>query len=924
MDLLHPRNSAGGEVHTPLRKREFGDRYSLDDSPVSRPEEQLDRVASKVNETIQAIKAVYLEIGFSDTEVALKKSEVFEALTETISTFSQNLQREKTSIQNECNWLRQQIRLIFLILNEDKGERIFSLADRWLLYQDDAQLQQEIAAEKSERNKAHKLPGLLQPRCSFADLLLVSSSSDSQGWVPPSYSLLQTKSRLNSMFLEALKVFLRVFRKFNQLNVAFWESIDVILEHWSPDPSDSFLCSIPSKAEADAHAKLIKDFDGILALLKLENRSLEPNAAGPETTTTDDQFAFIISNPSKRNARRVDGDYSARRMSNEDEMSRLRDVNYSIVRAIRSLKISRFTSGVIENMRKAVENTEDESRTRVSLLRNKLAHCLALADELSLARSDVILYLKEPELLQSGTKELVSSEGQIEVETLHFIHANPHELGLRNQHINFISKLLDTLQTIKQAKEERLAASKLACVRLWDTLTEPKDYVEHFLIQNDNLTDKALYNFETELRRLQEKRCEFMEEFILLTRKEIDKYNDMLFHATSQRKQFKYHDLDLTLIPDDKELILSEHEKELDSLKAEYQAKLNILSLYAELKEHLENQRFLVESSKNSKRLLEKNACQKLLHEERIRKKVQRHMPRVLSAIKSEIIRYNNDLLATGGRPINVGDLDLLEEVLVIEAEAANQQTTKSARSRPGREITKAVSPSRSVTSSRASSRTVSPVRVRSPIKARQSPQRLTKFAGLRCTLSPTRSDKLRAAPIRSPISLAHGSRIPSLAAREPLNFKSSLNSPPERSLDTFTSQSSPQQASGIGKDLSSGRELGALLKPLNSPLPPESTSNEIFSDIRDSSTLYSTCSRLSPLRADRLSNIQNRATAKKPASTNKLDKENESKTNASDVLRYDRGMDSYLSPNSFANSTILGDDYQTWREERIKELNRI
>lgn len=942
MDLLSSINSAGGEARTPprstdamrdLRSHSFDDSVVIENTQ-SRAAEQFDLVATKVNDTIQEIKSVYSEIGYSQEEIGAKKNEIFEAIRETISTFTQNLQHEKTSIQNECDWLRQQVHLIFSVLNEDRGEKVLSLTDRWLLFKDDPQLQQDIAAENSKWQLAKDSHMLLpQPsQFSYSSHLIGGSGKDFstlKGWKEPEYSLLEVKSRLNFIFLEALKTFVKVFRRFNELNVAFWENIDLIVEDWAPDLNDTFLCSIPNKAAAHAHAKLIKDFDDMLGDLKLEQR-IDHRAKISESK--NDNYAFIISSPRKRNSSRLESQSSSgRHLSFEDEMSRLRDINYSIVRTIRSLKVSKFNSAVLTNMRKAVENTDEEISKRVAHIREKLRLCLDLADALSLGKNDVITILKESGLSTPGLNLLVSREGQIEVETLHFILENPHELGLKDQHINFISKLLNTLQDIKKSKEQRLEFLKLACKRLWETLNESNDYVEMFLERNDNLTDEAIYNFEHELRRLQEKRREFIEEFIGSTREEIEKFHGLLFHTISQRQSFKYYELDLSFTTDDKERILTDHEEELERLKKEYQSKHKILDLYLELKDLLENQKFLIESSKNSKRLLEKNSCQTLLNEERIRKRVQRIMPRVLSALKKEILAYNNELISKGGKAINIGDADLFEEVLMIESDSDNLNVSKSTRSRPVKEAPKSVSPVKS----RASSRPISPIKQRSP-------QKVTKPLNHRSTLSPIKSDRQKVAIAKYTNSLAGGSGIPRLSSQDNRHQTSKtlcFKSPPLKPRDHFNIQSSPRQISNASSSSSSsGRSNSSQLHSLNEPLPPDTSAyNSVFSDARESSTLYSTCSRLSPLRGDSLSNVRQSNFAGKPVIHHEIDKENvnvmaggsvDDDSFALSPVRFNnsyKNTDSHisrLSTNSLANSTILGDDYQTWRDERIKELN--
>lgn len=950
MDLLPSVKSNATEVRTPPRpadSRRDNIFLSFDESTAhvntieGRAEEQFDLVASKVNETIREINVVYSEIGYSRADTSSKKNEIFEAISQTISTFNQNVQREKTGIQNECDWLRQQIHLIYSILDEDRGRKVLNLSDRWLLFRDDPQLQKDIAFENSrwllKRDSNHSLKHSSANQFSFSSLFLNGSSKDQtllKPWAEPQFSLLQTKSRLNLLFLDALKTFVRIFQKFNELNVAFWENIDTIMEDWHPDPNDTFLSSIPTKAEAYSQSQLIKAFYSMLEDLNID---LLLNHKQNIPNEKNDDYAFIISSPTKRGPKTQESrNFSGSTLSYDDKMSRLRDINYSIVRTIRGLKISRFNHEVLTKMHKAVENTESEIRTRAAHIREKLSLCLALTESLSLSKDDVITILREPGLANSDINQLVSREGQIEVETLHFILENPHELGLKDQHINFICKLLNTLQVIKTSKELRLQTLKLDCLRLWETLNESKEFIDGFIAENDNLTDEAIANFESELKRLQEKRREFIEDFIVSTREEIEKLHVKLYHTTSQRHAFKYFSLDMDFVTDDKEKILSEHETELDCLRSEFNSKRKILELYLDLKDLVADQKFLEDSSKNSKRLLEKNSCQTLLNEERIRKRLQKSLPRVLTTIKREILAFNDDLISKGGKAINIGEGDLFEEILMIEAGLNHLNANKTSRIRSSKENPRSASP----TKTRQMARSISPV------KPKSSPQKVTKYSNSRIALSPTKLDKLKNFSSRYPGTLASSSGIPKLSHRETestVTFKTgNFGSPTLR--DSFNLQSSPRQVSSSSQSSNqSSSSSGTLRMPsshfiqLNSL---QSSDNIIpqgmFFDRRESSALYSTCSRLSPLRGDSLSNIRQNPVLKKAPFHFEPDKENQfeggfvAEENSSlSPVRYNESFKnvdaliSRLSTNSLANSTILGDDYQTWRNERIRELNR-
>lgn len=919
----------GEDVRTPSHKTRQIDMMdsesTLHDSSRStlNTDQQFDIITTKVNQTIQELNSIYRLIGYSEQEIGEKKAEIFHVIQDTITLFTQNLQREKNNIQNECEWLRQQIRIILAMLNDNMGERTLNLSSRGIVFDDDKLINEGYKEDMLQKmnsyqnmmhssfynNSPFNFPHTL-PKDDFAAQEQYEYMISHQSKL----SLLQSKTKLNSLFLEVLKAFVKVFRKFNEHNVVLWENIEAIGECWPTNSNMALLKSLPNKQEAEEQAKLLDEFDETLKSLKLTNRNYKPESCiGLSQSRADDEFAFIISSPRKSQGSKLPEQEEHSTIELDTGMEKLRDVNYKIVRVIRSLKITKITTDTVQNLAKEVEWTEEEIQRRTNSMKDVVGKCLQYIDALSLTELDVISIQK----MQDISEEKEKNEGYFDVETLRFIETNPREFGLMDQHINFVTKLAITLKSLTDAKQKKWDHFSKACVLLWEKLGESRDYMQQFLDANSSLTDLCLTNLKMELNRLYIKRSEFIESFIVDVRKEIDSLQLALFYSEQQRREFKYCDYDVNEDNDDKEMVLNEHEAEVDKLKQEYASKEAVLSLYSQLNQLLDDQKFLVESSKDSSRLLSKNSCKILLNEEKIRKRIHKTMPRVIESLKKEIVSFNNQELSQGRRPISAGGQDLFEKVLVIESESMNQGPKFAGRARNSKPF--GARPASPAKSSTLGSARVSPIRNRSPTRVVKDSRR---------NISPTLSSKRNLS--------SHMQQGGHLEKKKQIDSTSRTSTSLANPLSYFESPVRPPEVSN-----SSVRRFGGtLLQPLNSPLGPTlSNITNVASrcDSRaDGSTLYSSCSRMSPLRSANLSNISSQGALSlidgyELADTS-LDKENnrrnfEQKFGLSPIrvcsnnkLRTEPTR--RLSSNSLANSTIIGDEYQLWRDEKIREIN--
>ncbi|KAK6459603.1 microtubule associated protein-domain-containing protein [Scheffersomyces xylosifermentans] len=926
-------------------------------------EHKFDVIATNVNKTIHELNAIYNLIGYSTQEIESKKSEIFSHIEETISNFTASLQREKSSIENETEWLRQQIRIILAMINDNKGDKSLSLLERGLVF-NDSHLYEEGYKEEVLR----KLSQIQQRKQSFYvtspfnESTLRDEQDNELNYEQqydymlkniPHLSLMQLKSKLNSIFLEVLKVFVQLLKKLNELNLEYVNKMEIIGDFRSPDANVQIISALPSKEDAEQHRILIGNFESTIRELNLEKNSKTlPGRSGSQNT-------FIVSSPRKARkeyeSTNIEASPPRPQETSDSQINYLRDINYQIVRVIRGLKFTKITPDILSTIQKEIDSCNLELQARSEKLNQIIETCFELINSLHLGDDQIMDIQKSFEIRNSGEATSNDNDGYFDVDTLKFIQADPTQFGLNDAHITYLERFSQVLQKIKDSKQQKWDQYVSSCKSLWEKLGENSEYTENFLRANSGLTDISLMNLKLELNKLYMKRSEFIDSFIADTRIEIEKLWDVLFYSKEQRIEFPYYHYDARNDETDKELVLSEHEQELALLQEEYKAKEPVLSYYDQLNDLIQDQVFLRESSKDSSRLLSKNSCKILLHEEKIRKKINKNMPKLLETIKAEVVKYNNKAIQEGKKPLMVNGEDFFEKLLLVESEQANQANKRPAVNRQ-RKTTSSESPPQPVKGRAA---TISPVkRGRSPTsmsarygtrtsKAAAVPSRRT--SPLKSTAGPEGSVKKTVVPVRTHRTLSEKTYNNPTTIRLTNAINSSIGShtSSRSTLDSpiqFTSRESPTKF------------VAAHLQPLNTPLIANSFSNnqnpEIYEDTIIDSTHQmnfsnqhmnlSNISRGSPLKLNgSLGNGVSLLSSKSrfsPVREVQLQKENSSPYEFSPIKlsmknSFLSSRDSIptvpssrrrISVTTCDSSTLVGDDYQTWRDEKIKQINGL
>lgn len=882
------------------------------------PSEMLDHLDSKkrfesivahVNQTLLELGEVYSEIGYSNREINQRQADVFLTIDDTIKSISSNALREKNLLQNECEWLRQQIRFMLATLNDSHGERTLKLSSRGIVFEDDVMYAtgyREDVKEQVHSFHHYNQPSFHDPTFGDAEEIGESDYSMQQQYdymtkTIPQLLLLQTKLLLNNIFLDVLKAFVKIFRKFADLSYRYWENVDIIGAEASK--TNSLTSQLPNKSEAEEYLKLTEDFEATVKQLRLT----EKVSKTPFTSmgnAHDDDNAFVILSPKKAKIRDLTrakedvADISGISQSSPDEtMGHLREINGKLITALRGLKIIKLNSQLILDLTAEVEQSKTEVANRAVEMKDFVNQCLDIVVILLLSDSDLI---KIQQRVIQAKGEDYAKEGPFDSEALKLIEGDILAFGLERSKLLYLQKLMHTLTHLRDSKQKKWNYYMSACQRLWDKLCESPQFISHFQQENSSLSETSLVNLKMELNRLYMKRSEFIGSFIVDAQKEIAEYQSLLLYSDSQRQAFDYFDYNADDDSDDKEQILNLHEAELNRLREEYESKKTILELYKELNEYLDDQKFLEESSKDSSRLLQKDSCKILMKEERIRKTIHRNLPRVIKALKEEVIQFNKTMISCEKKPFSINGQDLYEKVLTIESQSCNQRRPKFTRGVSPRKSS--VSPKRPepVNTHNGSSKGG---RLRSPIKVgKEALQRRVSPAinSVRSLKSPTLNES------KSSLALRHDTRVLK-EARNGLAATSLFESSPKafRNAPNSHVMTRPQ------------------LQPLHSPLNPELSISMNFSP--SESTLYSMCSRVSPLK-DKNTNSKADFSPIRETEFNAEDKENNSvykeKQLAGDAREIAKESTNHrLSTHSLANSTVISDVNEDWKEQRLRDI---
>ncbi|KAF1815783.1 hypothetical protein P152DRAFT_455498 [Eremomyces bilateralis CBS 781.70] len=272
--------------------------------------------------------------------------------------------------------------------------------------------------------------------------------------------------------------------------------------------------------------------------------------------------------------------------------------------------------------------------------------------------------------------ELGTPSAQTEQRIVECAESYPEQLGLREADIKRLQATRDRFANEKAGRERKVAEVGGQIRGLWERLGVEKQYRTQFERRNRGVGMKVLNEYEEELRRLLELKRQNLGVFVEEARLRLQELWDELFFSEEEMLVFTPAFSDVHT-----DALLSSHESEIARLTAIQSERAPILALVSRHRNLLEDRASLAASSQDASRLMnrgqkgEKRDPGKLLREEKMRKRIQKELPKLEAELRNKLMdweaEYGRDFLVWGDRY-----LDELEDGAV--AEAAKKQPTRS------------------------------------------------------------------------------------------------------------------------------------------------------------------------------------------------------------------------------------------------------
>ncbi|GAV47671.1 hypothetical protein ZYGR_0H05170 [Zygosaccharomyces rouxii] len=234
--------------------------------------------------------------------------------------------------------------------------------------------------------------------------------------------------------------------------------------------------------------------------------------------------------------------------------------------------------------------------------------------------------------------------------------------------IESLEKVLREQQTIYEKRKEIKEALLTKCESLWNRLKIPQAYIDNFLKHCEGHSTAVTRKIVRELEKLEEMKKKLIKTLIEESSQRIEELWSFLQYEDEEKSQFLYIFESLressTTLEDD-ERLLEACENEIKSLEEKLSVYKPTLQLVQEFESLRADKLSLETSSKDSSRLLARNSHKILLQEEKTRKRVTRHFPRVIKDLKNGL----EDIQTTFGKPLVVNGQDMMEIVTQVEEE---------------------------------------------------------------------------------------------------------------------------------------------------------------------------------------------------------------------------------------------------------------
>lgn len=248
-------------------------------------------------------------------------------------------------------------------------------------------------------------------------------------------------------------------------------------------------------------------------------------------------------------------------------------------------------------------------------------------------------------------------------------HATPKMyMSVHKTTIECLRKVLQEQQAIYIKRKEIKEALLVRCESLWNKLKVPQAYIDSFLNYCEGYSIAVTKKIIQELAKLEEMKKKLIKTLIEESSQRIEELWTFLQYDDEEKSQFLYTFRSLkessTTLEDDEKL-LETCENEIKSLEERLNVYKPTLQLVQDFESLRADKLSLEKSSKDSTRLLARNSHKILLHEEKTRKRVTRHFPRVIKDLKNGL----EDIQITFGKPLVVNGRNMMNIVTQVEEE---------------------------------------------------------------------------------------------------------------------------------------------------------------------------------------------------------------------------------------------------------------
>jgi protein regulator of cytokinesis 1 len=216
------------------------------------------------------------------------------------------------------------------------------------------------------------------------------------------------------------------------------------------------------------------------------------------------------------------------------------------------------------------------------------------------------------------------------------------------------------LEEEKSSRERRLAQLRATIEELWERLSVEHHERKRFLNSNRGCGMRTINEYEDELSRLNELKRQNLHLFVEEARITLQELWDALYFSEEEMLDFTPAFSDVC-----SDALLSAHEAEIARLEALKEQRLPVLSKIDRHRELIKERNDLQQSSQDASRLMargnkgEKRDPGKLLREEKMRKRIQKELPKVEQDLKITLEAYEDEY----GRPFLVHGERYLDEL---------------------------------------------------------------------------------------------------------------------------------------------------------------------------------------------------------------------------------------------------------------------